>query len=270
MYDKSVIDHPPFQLHIEPDQPIELDDMLRCLSAVGHQFQIFAASEGLSASKDAKLLISSVKPGSIDIGLLPDLSTLGTLLAPALVYSPHVLKFMTALKTLVDKFRAKPDLASTSVRECSDVVAILKPTATAGGSQTFNVHNGDNHYHPVLIVNAVESREIIQIAQETRALLTEGENETRQRVPMIWHGLDTDDARTTGKRNPDRATIEEIDPTHRPVFFEDDFASLKREMIDDQENPYRKIHFVDVKVSRVAGKVVSYRITGFHGSEDVS
>jgi hypothetical protein len=42
---------------------------------------------------------------------------------------------------------------------------------------------------------------------------------------------------------------------------------LKRQMIDDEENPYQNVYFVDVEVSRVNGKVVSYRVIGYHGSE---
>jgi hypothetical protein len=40
-------------------------------------------------------------------------------------------------------------------------------------------------------------------------------------------------------------------------------------MIDDEENPYQNIYFVDVSVSRVSGKVVSYRVIGFHGKEEL-
>ncbi len=40
-------------------------------------------------------------------------------------------------------------------------------------------------------------------------------------------------------------------------------------MIDDQENPYKKVYFVDVAVSRVHGKVVSYRVIGYHGADDL-
>jgi len=268
MYGKDVLDHPPFQIHIEPDQPIELNDMLRCLGGINRQFEIFAAAEGLSSAKDAKLLVSSVKPGSIDIGLLPDLTTLGSLLAPAIVYTPQVLKFITSLKGLLDKFKKKPEAEGLTIRDCNDAINIARPTATSGGSQTFNTYQGDV-YAPVFVLTAPESRAIVENATAAKALLEAPDSDTRQRVPMIWHGMDTDGARTAGRKNPDRATIEDIDPNHRPVFFEDDFAHLKREMIDDHDNPYKKIHFVDVKVSKIGGKVVSYRITGYHGAEDL-
>jgi hypothetical protein len=42
---------------------------------------------------------------------------------------------------------------------------------------------------------------------------------------------------------------------------------LKREMIDDEENAFQSVYFVDVSVSRVAGRIVAYRIIGYHGKE---
>lgn len=267
MYSQDVIDHPPFQLHIEPVQPIELTDMLKALAAIGHQFEAYVSAEGLAPAKDAKLLISSVKPGSIDIGLLPDFATLGGLVAPAMVYSEPVLGFIGAVKGLLDKFRSKGEEGVT-VKDCTDAANIVKPIAQSGGIQTFNVYTG-TVYQSQFVITAPDAREIFNNAIEARAVLEAGNSDIVQRVALVWHGMDTGDARTDGKRSPDKAIIEDIDKKERPVFFQDDFSHLKKAMIDDQENPYKKVYFVDVAISRVAGKVVSYRVIGYHGSEDL-
>jgi hypothetical protein len=44
---------------------------------------------------------------------------------------------------------------------------------------------------------------------------------------------------------------------------------LKKQMIDDEVNPYQSVYFVDVSVSRVSGRVVSYRVMGYHGKEEL-
>ena len=268
LYTQEVLDHPPFQIHLEPESPIELPDLLRCLGAINHQFEVFAANEGISSAKEAKLLVFSVRPGSIDIGLLPDMATLGTIIAPVLVYSSPILKFFASMKALIDAFRKKAETENMTVRDCSDAIAIARPMATSGGTQTFNIYNG-HVYSTVLTVTADEAKKIVANASQAKALLEGEATEIRQRVPLVWHGLDKDEARASGKRSPDKAIIEEIDPKPKSVFFEDDFASTKRMMVDDQANPYTKVFFVDVAVSRVAGKVVSYRIVGYHGDADL-
>ena len=80
----------------------------------------------------------------------------------------------------------------------------------------------------------------------------------RQRVPLIWTRLDRDKAKTEGQRSPDKGLIEEIDRKPQPVLFADNMARLKNEMIEDEENPYQNVYFVDVDVSKVGGKIVSY------------
>ena len=80
--------------------------------------------------------------------------------------------------------------------------------------------------------------------------------------------MDRDAAKTQGS-SPDKALIEEIDSKAKSVFFADEFSYLKKEMIDNQDNPYQKVYFVDVEVSRIEGRVTAYRIVGFHGTDDI-
>ena len=259
-------DKPPFQLHLEPDTPLELGDLTATLSAIARQFEAYALEEGLaSRGSDAKLLVSSVRPGSIDIGLLPDVGTYGTLLAPFIPLK-HAAAFALKLKALLDKFRNR-DAAGITVRDCDDAGAIVNGIAKAGGSQTFNIIQGDV-YAPVLVLTASEAREITHNSALKKAELQFPNADTRQRVAMIWDGLDRAGARKAGKRSPDKGLIEEIDGKPRPVFFEDEFSYLKGEMLDGEENPYRKIYFVDVIVSHVGGRVASYKIIGFHGTDE--
>ena len=85
---------------------------------------------------------------------------------------------------------------------------------------------------------------------------------------MVWKRLDSDDASTEGN-SPDKAIIEEIDPKPKAILFTDEMADLKRVMIQDEEKPFQKVYFVDVEVSRVGDKVVSYRVVGYHGKDDL-
>jgi len=88
---------------------------------------------------------------------------------------------------------------------------------------------------------------------------------------MVWSQLARDAAKTGGdKRSPDKGLIAEIDPKPHPVFFAEDMAYLKKEMIDDEENPYQKVFFVDVEIARLPGdRVGNYRIVGYHGKDDL-
>ena len=57
------------------------------------------------------------------------------------------------------------------------------------------------------------------------------------------------------------------DPKPHAVLFTESMAYLKREMIDDEKNAFQTVYFVDVSISRAAGRIVAYRIIGYHGKE---
>ncbi|RWE26651.1 MAG: hypothetical protein EOS41_05840 [Mesorhizobium sp.] len=258
------------KLHIEPDRSIEVDHLTAALGSLSRQYQIFAQNRGFSArAADARLLVSSVSRGSIDIAFIPDLTAAGVAILPLIDTATLIEKFADHLGALIGWFQGKGEKPKEiTVKDCDDAINIVKPVAEAGGTQTFNTINGDVHI-TVLKTSAVDARSVIEGASNEKArLLAPMDGDKRQRVSMVWHRLARDAARTDGVRSPDQGLIDEIDPKPHAVLFTDDMAYLKREMIDDEANPYQKVYFVDVDVSRVNGRVTAYRIAGYHGKDD--
>lgn len=262
--------HDFLRLHIETLHSVAVDDLSSSLMAYGRQYQDFAVKEGLvGRPADARLLVSSVSEGSIDISFIPELAAVGMTLLPLVDQGTLVLKFADQLLTLLKHFRDHspnaPDM-SVNTSDCDDVANIVGPVADNGGTQTITVINGGvtvNH----LTVSQSDAKRIRRSAHAQRAELTMPSIETRRGVPLTWHQLAKDAPKTQGKRSPDQGVIEEIDDGPHAVLFTDDTAHLKGELIGDGENPYRMIYFVDVEVSRVSSKVVSYRVFGFHGKQ---
>src|SRR6266849_725904 len=101
------IDEPRLQLHMEPREPIEIRELTDALGSLARQYQDFAVENNLAErSVDARLLISSVSPGSIDINFVPDLmfaaKQAGPLLAPLIDQMGLIVKFGAHLKALID------------------------------------------------------------------------------------------------------------------------------------------------------------------------
>lgn len=267
---------PSLQLHLEPEEPIEISELTGALTAIAHQYQAYAVENELaSKNSEARLLVSAVKPGSIDINLVPDLTTMvamaGPLLAPLIDKLELIEKFGKHLKSLIDLFAKKRETTAgdnITVKDCDDATNIVKPIANHGGSQTFNVINGPVTVQ-LLTITAQEAAGILETAAHEKALLQNPNAEVVQRVPMIWKRLDRDSVKSAAKTTPDRALIEEIDEKSHAVFFTDEMSHLKNQMIDEEDNPYQAIYFVDVVVSRSSGKVVSYRVIGYHGKEEL-
>ena len=273
------IERPPLQLHLEPKSPITVDELTAELGALARQYRNFSKDHGLSTrASDARLFVSSVSPGSIDIGLAPDIWEAGvvggglalTTIGAATERLKIVTDFAGQLKKLLNFFKSEPkDIEAVSVSDCDDAIAIAAPIANHGGSQTVNIINGDV-YAPTITVTAAEAAQIMENAYRVKSQKRFPHGERIQNVSMVWYSLDSSEARTDVSRNPDKGIIQEL--TDRPVsvLFDEEMAHLKGEMLSGEPNPFQKVYFVDVEVSRVNEKIVSYRVTAYHGSDDLS
>jgi hypothetical protein len=261
--------------HIEPDSPLEVSELTDALGSLSRQYERFAIQEGMAdKARDARLLIANVAPGSIIVNFIPDWDTISAVAAPMVPEAFHraelVVKFAKRVKRVLDYFldEKKPPASEITIKDCDDATNIVRPVAEHGGQQTFVTVNGDVH-NTVLTVNAADAVKIIESASKKKMELLAVDGSKAQRVAMVWSQLARDAARTDGKKSPDRGIISEIDLKSHPIFFTDDMAGLKAEMIDNEENPYQKVFFVDVDISRVpSGGIGNYRITAFHGSDD--
>jgi len=263
-------DEPRLQLYLEPSEPIEVSELTGALGALARQYQSFAVENSLARKpSDARLLVSSVSPGSIDISFYPDLAAFFAS-APMLELiekADLIAKFAGMLKDLFDRF-TKKESEGITVKDCDDAINIMRPIANHGGTQTFNTINGGVTVN-ITTIGAPEASMIMEAAVQQKALLQTSDAEIRQSVPMLWKRVDRDDTKPEAKSTPDRALIEEIDPKPHAVFFTDEMSGIKKQMIGDESNPLLTVYFVDVSVSRIAGKVVSYRIIGYHGKDQL-
>lgn len=104
-------DEPCLQLHLEPGESIEVSELTGALGAVARQYQAFAVQNQLAKKpSDARLLVSSVAPGSIDISLYPDLVAYLAavpMLAPLIDKAELIIRFGETLKVLFELFKKK-------------------------------------------------------------------------------------------------------------------------------------------------------------------
>jgi len=263
--------------HLEPDEPLEVTELTHALASLSRQYQQFTEQEGItSRGSAARLLISNVRPGSIDINFIPGFDDIVSMAVPMvpLMWDKYdlLVKFAKRINALLDWFLGKKpqgELTSeVTIKDCDDVINIAKPIAQHGGHQTINIHKGDDITN-IMNITADDAKKLLTSAANHKAQLQGPIADQKERVAMVWKQLSTDAPKKKGERSPDQAIIAEIDPKRHPIFFTDDMSYLKTEMLENVDKPFRKIFFVDVDVSRLPnGKVGNYRITGFHGNVD--
>jgi len=259
------------RLHMEPEGPLEVGELVKALTALSHQYQEFSDSQKIPEDGKSKLLIESVAPGSIIINFVVDhqqhIGAIG--IAVGVLHHAEVIqKFADRIKWLVDKFKSpvpKDGHADVTIKDCEDITNIVQPIAQNGGTQTISVVH--NHIETAQIFMNQRDAKIIQNrAAQNREIIAGTVNETKTSVPLIWTQINKNSFKISGQ-SPDKGIIEELDKKPRPILFAEEMAPLKHELISDEGNPMQNVYFVDVEVMRVSGKIVSYKVTGYHGKD---
>ncbi|MTH95545.1 hypothetical protein [Roseibium sp. RKSG952] len=261
-------------IHIEPEKPIELTDLLSGLKSIGREYQHYSRNVlGVKDSDASKLYVGSVSPGSIDVFLQPEFidnakTGLALLTSAGPVDAANaVLDFANKLGGLIKRFETKPDPKDVSIRECENVMNITKNTVDSGGSQVINYVNVKGDFSPIINISTDTAKNAFKNASEAKAELEFPKAERKNSVAMIWKTFDRSPGKTEGQRSPDKGLIEEIHPAAKSILFGDDEAGLKADILASDENPMLMLYYVDVEIVRVDDKIKAYRIVGFSGKE---
>jgi hypothetical protein len=211
----------------------------------------------VSEETDFRLYVREVRTGSIII----DLVTLATQEPMFSMASPLVVQYANELGEWFDFFKGVKDardikdmLVGKSKKDLEQLGEIIEPAAKdAGSSITINAAQG-----AIVLVNSTIS--------STQA--NAGQNVLRRHIDHIaapvtgihrdqvlyWNQMRDDKAAKPG----DKAVIERI--WKNPVKVRITSDEIKRAMIDNPENPFRKFFVVDVDVTETQGRPVLYRI----------
>jgi hypothetical protein len=239
-------------------RPIELIDLTSSLLALGEQYQSFTRRQGEgTTADDYRLYVREAQTGSIVIDLI-SYATQPQILAP---FAPFLLEFTQELSDWFEFFKGVKDakdikemLLGKSKRDLQQLSALIEPAAKDVGSNI----NITAHRGAVIMVNSSIS------STEANA----GQNVLRRYIEHIplpvtgihadqvlyWYQMRYDRAAKPG----DLAVIERIWKNPVRVRFTSD--EVKRKMLEDVENPFRKFYVVDVDVTEVNNKPVLYRI----------
>jgi hypothetical protein len=224
-------------------RPIELLDLTSSLLALGEEYQSFLRRRGEGLAKDNyRLYVREVRTGSIIIDLISfatEPQFLGTAMLPVLLqYATELGDWFDFFKGIKDAKDIKDLLLGKSKKDLQQLSVIIEPAAKDAGSQiSITAAQG-----AVIIVNSTIS------SNEANA----GQNVLRRHIEHIaptvngihtdqvlyWYQVRDDRAAKPG----DLAVIERLWRNPVKVRFTSD--EIKREMIDNQDNPFKKFYLI--------------------------
>jgi hypothetical protein len=246
------------RFEIKNSKPVDLLDLTTALSAFGEAYQDYTIRYGLSIER-VGLFIKDIRTGSIIADLISIADQSSFILDHIHVaagFVSHVNDVLQFLLFLQDP----PKNGLPTKREAAQAMSIMEPIAKDGGAQLFLQVMGDLHTHH----HVYNSREANAIQNSARRLLGPQipAAQVRHDELLTLFQVRGDAAAKVG----DKGIIESISLS--PVKLTFSSEEVKGQIVEQSENPFRKIFIVDVEVKSAVGKPRLYRILSVKGVLD--
>ena len=249
---------------INHTQPIEVDDFVKTISAIGELFDGFCRNNMHSReAQKAKLYVNKIERGSIEIFLTEAFSALAL---PMIENVNLIMDFAAHLKNVIEYFTEgrgqKPDLTAKELHELHDIMSINANdrggTTMIGAVNINNFGSGDIVLNCFTLDHGASNSAQNQINREEEEIKQTESLETvyRHKLLTIFQ-LRTNLSTDTGNR----AVVESISKRPLPIVFDSD--DLKRRILGE-DNPVRYGYLVDVAVLKASGRPVAYKVMALH------
>lgn len=251
------------QIKISNTEPVDLIDFTKSCLAFADEYKRFSVASGVEGKSSLK--IKEIRPGSIEMDLVPIVTAIGAYVAAEPVAAMltvntvgNFVKHISSLVNWLGKGGRAPDVLPDS-KTLDNIAAIVEPIAKDSGSNItinyapVNVSISGDVNAPVFL-NSSESNVLQNVAARQKKELKEPEKgEVLCDMVLNWHQSQNS---YTGKG--DCAIIERITKKPLRTVFSD--KSMKALLLDGNENIFSKTYIVDVVVEYVEDVPKLYRI----------
>jgi hypothetical protein len=259
---------------IKTARPIELGDFVSAFTSVASQYDKFIREKHPELSPEAQIFVSEVRRGSVVADLIPFL-THDLLGGIASVIDPleQIAVTHEFIKTYGGKLKAyfkkggKDEDASKS--DLKDLMGALTAIANdPDGSASLEAVYFEDRKRKVKAVvkfNTRQAKRAVEQIEKHREQLERRDHADYQRVLMVFKQANVKGT-PVGKRTGEWVQIEEISDRELPLIYASDLAErhIKHEILEAEDNVFKKGFVVDVNVQTKGGRPVAYRVTNLH------
>lgn len=255
-----------FVWKIDTQNFVELSDFVGSLVGIENQFNKYLQSQRLESECDAKFLVRELRKGSLIVEIIP-------VLLPLLETVQHVSlidDFLTKWSERIERYFEKGGRDETANRsDLSDVVGAVVAIANDpdGTAQLDYVSHRDGvkQTETIFKFKTADAKTAIQELEFHQIELEAVDDINHARVSMFFERASRSIAKV-GKRSGERVVIEVISKEPKSLIYASQLAEeqIKDELVNADENLFKKAFIVDVNTELRNGKPWAYRVTHLH------
>jgi len=271
---------PHIVVRIKTSQPIDVDDFAAIYTALGSQYRKFVQSHFPEAGDDATIYVRQVRKGSIIAELVPWVQATWHSVPDELKRIDIVVEFVRKYGELLNVYlRGKgrsgqlksSDVGRSDLNDFTKQIAAIAndPIGSAIIEATV-FRDGKRKVEAAIKFRAPDARRALGNIEAHRALLEKKSGAGFSRVLMVFYQANVKSTKL-GKRTGERVRIEEISRRVLPLIYASDLAEarIKSEIVEAEDNLFRKGFVVDVNVATMDGRPIAYRVTNVHQVIDI-
>lgn len=269
-YDLLMAVEPPhIVLTIDTKGPIELGDFVSAFTSLASQYEKFVREEYPDLSGEAKIFVREVQSGSIIADLIPlgliSLMGVAQHMDSILIVDEFVRRYGGKLLGYARGNRAKDATKSDLKDFMGSVVAIANDPEGRGSIESVTFEDGKREVRAAIQFKTEEARRVTKAIENHRKAIEHVGAADHTRVLMAFRQANVKNI-AVGKRTGERVIIEEIQDKELPLIYASDLAEqqIKHEMIEADDNVFKKGFVVDVNVLTKGQRPVAYRVTDIH------
>jgi hypothetical protein len=257
---------------LDTKEPIEIGDFVTAFTSVASQYNKFMTDSHPEIGGDARVYVKEVRSGSIIADLIPVLTAFGvagsTLVAiqQADAIVEFVKKYGGKLKVYLDGDGIDVAATNSDLKDfLGSVAAIANDPDGKASIEAAYFEDGKKDVRAAIRFTTPEARRATEHIEIHRRALRATEHALHERVLMRF--VQSNIKRPAmEKRTGERVIIEEIAKADRPLIYASELAEqqIKHEMIEADENVYKKGFVVDIYIETKNDRPVAYKVTNLH------
>jgi hypothetical protein len=265
-------EHPHIIVTLDTKEPIEIGDFVTAFTSIASQYDKFMGDTHLEMGGEYRLYIKGVKSGSIIADLIPVLTAFGisgsTVIA--IQQADAIVEFVTKYGERLRAYLGKDGKVETATDSdlkdfLGSVAAIANDPDGKASIEAAYFEDGKKDIKAAIRFTTPEARRATENIEQHRRALRATEHALHERALMRF--VQSNIKRPAmEKRTGERVIIEEIAKADRPLIYASELAEqqIKHEMIEADENVYKKGFVVDVYIETKNDRPVAYKVTNLH------
>lgn len=262
---------PLISLHVDFKEPIELGAFVGLFASIGSQYDKYIRANHPDLAPEADIYVKEIRAGSIEADLLPWLWHVGLpgmlyTMDGVLVVDGFVRTYGARLANYFVKGGRDQTATKSDLKDFMDAVeAIANDPEGAAQLESAVFEDGKKEVRAALKFTNKEAKIAQEQLRQHRAEIEHRETGDHERVLMVFSQSNIKSSEI-GKKSGEKVIISSISDKELSLIYASDLAEqrIKHEIIEADDNVYKKGFVVDVNVETLRGRPVAYRVTNLH------